>query len=132
MLESQRGFSLRAFWHSFVERIWIVALCVLAGLFIGLGYLSRTPKSYSSHAVLEVDFAEPFRRLGCGDEVLTRSLHIGRHDQVVFHPQRAHCRLGEMAHQGKFLADGVALKSAIPRVDETGIAGLIAGLQIPG
>ena len=59
MLESQRGFSLRAFWHSFVERIWIVALCVLAGLFIGLGYLSRTPKTYSSHAVLEVDFAEP-------------------------------------------------------------------------
>ncbi len=46
MLESQRGFSLRAFWHSFIERIWIVALCVLAGLFIGLGYLSRTPKMY--------------------------------------------------------------------------------------
>ncbi len=59
MLESQRGFSLRAFWHSFIERIWIVALCILAGLFIGLGYLSRTPKMYSSHAVLEVDFAEP-------------------------------------------------------------------------
>ena len=59
MLESQRGFSLRAFWHSFVERIWIVALCVLAGLFIGLGYLSRTPKTYQSHAVLEVDFQEP-------------------------------------------------------------------------
>ncbi len=59
MLESQRGFSLRAFWHSFIERIWIVALCVLAGLFIGLGYLSRTPKTYQSHAVLEVDFQEP-------------------------------------------------------------------------
>ncbi len=59
MLESQRGFNLRAFWHSFIERIWIVVLCVLAGLFIGLGYLSRTPKTYSSHAVLEVDFAEP-------------------------------------------------------------------------
>ena len=59
MLESQRGFNLRAFWHSFVERIWIVALCVVAGLFIGLGYLSRTPKTYQSHAVLEVDFQEP-------------------------------------------------------------------------
>jgi uncharacterized protein involved in exopolysaccharide biosynthesis/Mrp family chromosome partitioning ATPase len=59
MLESQRGFNLRQFWHSFVERIWIVALCVLAGLFIALGYLSRTPKTYQSHAVLEVDFAEP-------------------------------------------------------------------------
>jgi capsular exopolysaccharide synthesis family protein len=59
MLESQRGFNLRAFWHSFIERIWIVVLCVLAGLFIGLGYLSRTQKTYQSHAVLEVDFAEP-------------------------------------------------------------------------
>ena len=59
MLESQRGFSMRAFWHSFIERIWIVALCVLAGFFIALGYLSRTPKTYQSHAVLEVDFQEP-------------------------------------------------------------------------
>jgi succinoglycan biosynthesis transport protein ExoP len=59
MLESQRGFNLRAFWHSLIERLWIVVLCVLAGLFIGLGYLARTPKTYQSHAVLEVDFQEP-------------------------------------------------------------------------
>src|SRR5438067_8698507 len=59
MLESQRGFNLRAFWHSLVERLWIVILCVLAGLFIALGYLARTPKTYQSHAVLEVDFQEP-------------------------------------------------------------------------
>src|SRR3984893_192541 len=59
MLESQRGFNLRAFWHSFVERIWIVVLCVLAGLFIALGYLQRTPKIYQSHSILEVDFQEP-------------------------------------------------------------------------
>src|SRR3982751_4998977 len=59
MLESQRGFNLRAFWHSLVERLWIVILCLVAGLFIALGYLSRTPKTYQSHAVLEVDFQEP-------------------------------------------------------------------------
>jgi uncharacterized protein involved in exopolysaccharide biosynthesis/Mrp family chromosome partitioning ATPase len=59
MLESQRGFNLRAFWHSLVERLWIVILCVLAGLFIALGYLARTPKTYQSHSVLEVDFQEP-------------------------------------------------------------------------
>jgi capsular exopolysaccharide synthesis family protein len=59
MLESQRGFNLRAFWHSLVERLWIVVLCILAGLFIALGYLARTPKTYQSHAVLEVDFQEP-------------------------------------------------------------------------
>ena len=59
MMEPQRGFNLRQFWHALLERIWIVGLCVLAGLFVALGYLGRTPKTYQSHAVLEVDFQEP-------------------------------------------------------------------------
>jgi polysaccharide biosynthesis transport protein len=59
MMEPQRGFNLRQFWHALLERLWIVALCVLAGLFVALGYLGRTPKTYQSHAVLEVDFQEP-------------------------------------------------------------------------
>jgi polysaccharide biosynthesis transport protein len=53
------GFDFRRFWHSFVERIWIVALCVLAGLFVALGYLARTPKLYQGHTVLEVEFQDP-------------------------------------------------------------------------
>src|SRR4029453_18506605 len=53
------GFDFRRFWHSLLERIWIVALCVLAGLFIALGYLARTPKLYQGHTVLEVEFQEP-------------------------------------------------------------------------
>jgi polysaccharide biosynthesis transport protein len=52
-------FDFRRLWHSFVERIWIVALCVLAGLFLALGYLARTAKLYQAHTVLEVDFQEP-------------------------------------------------------------------------
>src|SRR5436309_16050455 len=59
MMEPQRGFNLRQFWHALLERIWIVALCVLSELFVALGYLGRTPKTYQSHAVLEVDFQEP-------------------------------------------------------------------------
>lgn len=55
----RRGFDLRHFWHSLVERIWIVALCLIAGLFLALGYLARTPKLYQGHVVIEVDFAEP-------------------------------------------------------------------------
>ncbi len=53
------GFDFRRFWHSFVERIWIVALCVLAGFFVALGYLARTPKLYQGHTVLEVEFQDP-------------------------------------------------------------------------
>ncbi|MGI8432698.1 MAG: GumC family protein, partial [Chthoniobacterales bacterium] len=58
-LEGRRGFDFRHFWHSILERLWIVALCVVAGLFLALGYLARTPKLYQSHAILEVDFQEP-------------------------------------------------------------------------
>jgi succinoglycan biosynthesis transport protein ExoP len=54
-----RGFDFRRYWHSFIERIWIVAICVLAGLFLALGSLARTPKLYQGHTVLEVQFQEP-------------------------------------------------------------------------
>jgi polysaccharide biosynthesis transport protein len=57
--EGLQRFDIRRFWHSFVERIWIVAICVLAGFFLALGYLGRTPKLYQGHTVLEVEFQEP-------------------------------------------------------------------------
>src|SRR5438094_4632770 len=57
--EGLQKFDFRRFWHSLVERIWIVAICVLAGLFLALGYLARTPKLYEGHTVLEVEFQEP-------------------------------------------------------------------------
>ena len=57
--EGLHRFDFRRFWHSLVERVWIVAICVLAGLFLALGYLARTPKLYEGHTVLEVEFQEP-------------------------------------------------------------------------
>src|SRR5438034_8140106 len=57
--EGLQRFDVRRFWHSFVEKIWIVAICVLAGFFLALGYLARTPKLYQGHSVLEVEFQEP-------------------------------------------------------------------------
>lgn len=54
-----RGFDFRHLWHTVLEKVWIVALCALAGLFLALGYLARTPKLYRGHIVLEVDPAEP-------------------------------------------------------------------------
>jgi uncharacterized protein involved in exopolysaccharide biosynthesis/Mrp family chromosome partitioning ATPase len=57
--EPNRGFDFRQLWHSLIEKIWIVALCVLAGLFLALGYLARTPKLYQGHTVLEIEFQEP-------------------------------------------------------------------------
>src|SRR5215472_7138923 len=57
--EGLQKFDIRRFWLSFVERIWIAAICVLAGLFLALGYLARTPRLYQGHTVLEVEFQEP-------------------------------------------------------------------------
>src|SRR5437016_28379 len=59
LFEQRRGFDFLRLWHAVVERIWIVVLCVVAGLFLALGYLARTPKLYQGHTVLEVEFQEP-------------------------------------------------------------------------
>jgi polysaccharide biosynthesis transport protein len=59
LLEPKRGFDFLRLWHAVVERIWIVVACVVAGLFLALGYLARTPKLYQGHTVLEVEFQEP-------------------------------------------------------------------------
>ncbi|MGC2628147.1 MAG: polysaccharide biosynthesis tyrosine autokinase [Candidatus Udaeobacter sp.] len=57
--DGSHTFDFRRYWHSFIERIWIVAICVLAGLFLALGNLARTPKLYQAHTVLDVEFEEP-------------------------------------------------------------------------
>jgi len=82
MMESQRGFSVRQFWHSLLERIWIVALCVLAGLFIALGYLGRTPKTYQAHTVLEVEFQEPTFIPGEDTALRMRSLFLASQEAL--------------------------------------------------
>src|SRR3712207_8686450 len=58
-LGERRGFDFRHFWHSLVERLWIVVPCVLAGLFLALGYLAKTPKLYQGRIVLVVDVQDP-------------------------------------------------------------------------
>src|SRR5213082_960809 len=57
--EQKRGLDFLRLWHAVVERIWIVVLCIVAGLFLALGHLARTPKLYQGHTVLEVQFQEP-------------------------------------------------------------------------
>src|SRR5688572_28546747 len=49
----------RHLWHTVLEKIWILILCTIAGLFLAFGYLARTLKLYQGHIVLEVDIQEP-------------------------------------------------------------------------
>src|SRR5256885_6247571 len=82
MADTQRGFNLRRFWHSLLERIWIVAVCVVVGFFIALGYLARTPKTYQAHAVLEVDFQQPSFVAGEDTPMRMRSLFLASQEAL--------------------------------------------------
>ena len=57
--EPRNRTDFRHLWHTVLEKLWILILCTIAGLFLALGYLARTPKLYQGHIVLEVDIQEP-------------------------------------------------------------------------
>lgn len=57
--ESRHRTDFRHLWHTVLEKLWILILCTIAGLFLAIGYLARTPKLYQGHVVLEVDIQEP-------------------------------------------------------------------------
>jgi uncharacterized protein involved in exopolysaccharide biosynthesis/Mrp family chromosome partitioning ATPase len=80
--EGFQRFDLRRFWHSFLERIWIVAICVLAGFFLALGYLARTPKVYQGHTVLEVEFQEPSFAPTTDSAARMRSVFLGSQEAL--------------------------------------------------
>jgi len=81
-VEPKHGFDFRHFWHLIIERIWIVTLCVLAGLFLAAGYLARTPKLYQGHVVLEVDFQEPTVIAGEQSALRTRSMFLASQEAL--------------------------------------------------
>src|SRR5205807_2903044 len=81
-VEPKRVLDFRHFWHLVIERIWIVALCVFAGLFLGLGYLARTPKLYQGHTVLEVDFQEPTVVAGEQSALRVRSMFLASQEAL--------------------------------------------------
>src|ERR1700732_941877 len=57
--ETRSRTDFRHLWHTVLEKLWILVLCTIAGLFLALGYLAHTPKLYQGHIVLEVDVQEP-------------------------------------------------------------------------
>ncbi|MEY2486934.1 MAG: polysaccharide biosynthesis transport protein [Verrucomicrobiota bacterium] len=78
----RHGFDFRHFWHAVTERLWVVVLCIVAGLFLGLGYLARTPKLYQGHLVLEVEVAEPSFVNGEDSGMRMRSMFLASQDAL--------------------------------------------------
>lgn len=58
-VETPRGIDFRHLWHALREKLWLLVLCVVAGLLLAAGYLFRAPKLYQSHLGLEVEFQDP-------------------------------------------------------------------------
>ena len=54
-----RKFSLLEIVHILREKAWLIVVCVVAGLFVGLGYSARQAKIFRARAVLEVASDEP-------------------------------------------------------------------------
>jgi polysaccharide biosynthesis transport protein len=81
-LVQPKGFDVRHLWHSILEKSWIVVLCILAGFFLALGYLARTPKLYQGHIVLEVDVQEPTLVTGDGMSARMRSAFLASQDAM--------------------------------------------------
>ncbi len=82
LVEAKSGFDLRHLWQLVIERIWIVAVCVLIGLLLALGYLGRTPKLYQGHVVLEVDFQEPTVIAGEQSALRVRSMFLASQEAL--------------------------------------------------
>ncbi len=55
---------------------------MVAGLFLALGYLAKTPKVYQSHAVLEVDFQEPTMMDGDQSSSRMRSMFLASQEAL--------------------------------------------------
>ncbi|MBA3831177.1 MAG: polysaccharide biosynthesis tyrosine autokinase [Chthoniobacterales bacterium] len=136
--ETKRGFDFRHFWHSTLERLWVVALCVVAGLFLALGYLARTPKLYQSHAVLEVDFQEPTMISGEETSSRMRSMFLASQEALRTIEQNLTnrnlmarvVRSEGFADDGgrAFLGDSVTGDAAQPSTPKPAAAGTLADI----
>src|SRR3979409_977999 len=80
--ETRSRTDFRHLWHTVLEKLWILILCTIAGLFLSLGYLARTPKLYQGHIVLEVDVQEPTLVRAADGASRMRSMFLASQDAL--------------------------------------------------
>lgn len=56
--DTQELLSYKDLAHAVLEKLWLVALCVVVALFLGGAYVRRTPPTYRSIATLQVETAD--------------------------------------------------------------------------
>jgi capsular exopolysaccharide synthesis family protein len=55
----EQTFSVLEISHLLMEKAWLIVVCMIMCLFIGLGYVSKQPKTYRSETAIEVDSEAP-------------------------------------------------------------------------
>lgn len=49
------GFDFKRLYHTLIERLWLVAICVVLAVLVTAGYIRRQPTLYSASAVVQVE-----------------------------------------------------------------------------
>ncbi len=57
--ESSGSMDIRSIYYALIEKLWLIALCVVAAAFVTVGYLKKAPRIYSAQAILKVEQEGP-------------------------------------------------------------------------
>src|SRR5205085_1212614 len=49
------GFDVKRLYHTIMERLWLVAICLVMAVLLTIGYIQRQPILYASNAVVQVE-----------------------------------------------------------------------------
>src|SRR5436190_12867120 len=49
------GFDVKRLYHTLMERLWLVAMCLVLAVLLTLGYIQRQPTLYAANAVVQVE-----------------------------------------------------------------------------
>lgn len=52
------GFDIKRLYHTLVERIWVVVLCIVVAVLATAGYIRRQPTLYAANAIVQVEQEE--------------------------------------------------------------------------
>src|SRR4051812_19504152 len=52
------GFDFKRLYHTLMERLWLVAICVVLAVLITAGYIQRQPILYAADAIVQIEQEE--------------------------------------------------------------------------
>jgi polysaccharide biosynthesis transport protein len=101
---SEKPFDLEQIWHLIRERAWLIVLFGIIGVIAGLAYIKRTPLTYYSQAVIQVD-PEPVRVVNFEEVQRTQDLISEQMGQTLIAVFRSRTFAQRVIESEKLLSD---------------------------